>query len=51
VGFARKANEEEEELALADGSPHLPRRLLWCITDEDYEAVMAELSAEMCRWQ
>ncbi|HEV2990825.1 MAG TPA: hypothetical protein VG759_20470 [Candidatus Angelobacter sp.] len=42
---------EDEEMAFTDGSSHLPRRLPWCTTDEDYEAAMAELSAEMCRWR
>jgi hypothetical protein len=41
-----KCDEEE----LADKAILAPRRLPWCVTDEEYEAVMAELAAEACRW-
>jgi hypothetical protein len=41
---------EEEELLQADNSVPVPRRLPWCATDEDYEAVIAEVDAEACRW-
>lgn len=41
---------EEEDLMLVNQASLPPRRLPWCIDEEDYEAVMADLAAESCRW-
>jgi|GEM_PF-6659736 hypothetical protein len=41
---------EEQEFVLADGATLTQRRLSWCETDEDYEAVMSEIATQECRW-
>ena len=40
------AGEAQEEA----GERMMARRLPWCETEEDYEAVMADLAAQDARW-
>jgi hypothetical protein len=47
--FGQFGNEEEDSM-LVERTSLPPRRLPWCIDEEDYEAVMADLAAESSRW-
>jgi len=42
--------DSQQQFELSKRGPVRPARLPWCETQEDYEAVMADLAAQESRW-